>query len=304
MKLVDGDYCEKANQQCQQSWWGESNKKKICERFREPTTCTAGKLHKRFCIDEYEYPNIKGARPEVMNNFFQAQVKCAALGKRICTESEWTMACEGPHMKPYPYGYERDSAVCNGDHTYNFPDMHKVAARDPEELERLWLGVPSGTQPQCISDYGVADMPGNADELASSEQFSGWADKYDNVTTGGPWFEGVRNQCRPKIYTHNEGFYYYYLSFRCCAEADGKPSDPRAPKQIRRGWLFERVERIAQLSVKQAKRQQPADFERARQKGAEQMKKLGGKPADAASWEPNKGKSARWEKEHPLPNKE
>jgi hypothetical protein len=54
------------------------------------------------------------------------------------------------------------------------------------------------------------------------------------VTTGGPWLEGVRNQCRPKIYTHNEGFSYYYLSFRCCAEPDGKPTDPRAPKQIQR----------------------------------------------------------------------
>ena len=44
----------------------------------------------------------------------------------------------------------------------------------------------------------------------------------------------MRNQCRPKIYQHNEGFAYYYLSFRCCAEADGKPTDPRSPKQIDR----------------------------------------------------------------------
>jgi sulfatase modifying factor 1 len=43
----------------------------------------------------------------------------------------------------------------------------------------------------------------------------------------------VRNQCRPKIYTHDEDFYYYFLSFRCCAEPDGKPTDPRTPKQIK-----------------------------------------------------------------------
>jgi hypothetical protein len=73
----------------------------------------------------------------------------------------------------------------------------------------------------------------------------------DNVTTGGPWYRGVRNQCRPKIYTHNEGFYYYYLSFRCCAEADGKESDPRAPKQIKRGWEFERVEKLARFTREQ-----------------------------------------------------
>ncbi len=302
MKLVDGDYCTKVQQKCTKSWWGKANKKKICEDFDKPTKCIGKKVHKRFCIDTYEYPDIKGARPEVMNNFFQAQVKCAALGKRICTESEWTMACEGPEMKPYPYGYKRDATKCNGDHTYDFPNMSKVRKRDPKELERLWLGVPSGSQPECISDYGVADMPGNADELAASEHASGgWKDKYDNVTTGGPWFSGVRNQCRPKIYTHNEGFYYYYLSFRCCAEADGKPTDPRAPKQIKRGWKFSRVERIAGLTIAQAKKEQPADFKRAKELGAEQMKKLGGKPADEKDWHPNEGRDKEWVREHPLP---
>jgi hypothetical protein len=76
-------------------------------------------------------------------------------------------------------------------------------------------------------------MPGNSDELAGSETPEPTS-KFDNVTTGGPWLYGVRNQCRPKIYTHNEGFAYYYLSTRCCAEADGKPTDPRSPKQMRR----------------------------------------------------------------------
>ncbi len=301
MKLVDGDFCTKVEQQCTKHWWDDVNKKKVCENFKKPSKCIGKKVHKRFCIDTYEYPDIKGARPEVMNNFFQAQVKCAALGKRICTENEWTMACEGPELKPYPYGYTRDATKCNGDHTYDFPNMDKVRKRDPKELERLWLGVPSGTQPECISDYGVADMPGNADELASSEHFTGWANKYDNVTTGGPWFLGVRNQCRPKIYTHNEGFYYYYLSFRCCAEADGKPTDPRAPKQIKRGWKFSHVERLAGLDIEQAKKEQPADFKRARELGAAQMKKLGGKPADEKDWHPNEGRHKRWVREHHRP---
>ena len=69
--------------------------------------------------------------------------------------------------------------------------------------------------------------------------------KFDSVHSGGPWYKGVRNQCRPKIYTHDEGFYYYFLGFRCCAEADGKPTEPRTPKQIKGNWPFERVERIA-----------------------------------------------------------
>ncbi len=158
------------------------------------------------------------------------------------------MACEGPSYKPYPYGYVRDPSICQGDQQGHEPHVvghdekgapyFAFASKDPSvsgpELEYLWQGVPSGSQPKCVSDYGVYDMPGNADELASSETPPP-VSTYDNVTTGGPWRYGVRNQCRPKIYTHNEGFAYYYLSFRCCAEPDGKPTDPRAPKQIGRG---------------------------------------------------------------------
>jgi hypothetical protein len=124
--------------------------------------------------------------------------------------------------------------------------MKRVAQRDSEELARLWQGVPSGSQPLCVSGYGVHDLPGNNDEVASSEtNAANYRGRYDSVTTGGPWYKGVRNQCRPKIYTHDEGFYYYYLGFRCCSEPDQLPTDPRAPKQVARGWDFVRVERLA-----------------------------------------------------------
>ena len=247
MVLIDGDYCTELELTCLKSWYAPENKKLICERFEEPSKCVGEKVKKRYCIDRYEFPNEKGRRPEVMNNFYQAQVLCAERGKRVCTETEWTMACEGPSYKPYPYGYVRDSTKCLGDLPYDFPNKKKLWQRDAAEYERLWKGVASGSQPQCVSDYGVFDMPGNADELAASEQFNDG--KYDNVTTGGPWYKGVRNQCRPKIYTHDEGFQYYYLSFRCCAEPDGLPTDPRAPKQIRRGITWQRVKDMAKNSL-------------------------------------------------------
>jgi sulfatase modifying factor 1 len=238
MVLIDGDYCTEVETKCLRSSYAPQNKKTICHEFQAPSVCTGQKEHKRYCVDTYEYPNKKGERPEVMNDFPHAQRLCATQGKRVCTETEWTMACEGPSYKPYPYGYVRDPNKCRGDRPYRFPSVKKTVSKDKKaahaEIERLWDGVVSGSQPDCVSDYGVYDMPGNADELASSET-SPPRSKFDNVTTGGPWLEGVRNQCRPKIYTHNEGFGYYYLSFRCCAEADGKPTDPRSPKQAQRG---------------------------------------------------------------------
>ncbi len=247
MLLIDGDYCTDLSMTCLKSWYAPQNKKTICEVFQEPTKCVGEKEKRRYCIDRYEYPNKKGSRPEVMNNFYQAQVLCAKQDKRICSETEWTMACEGPAYKPYPYGYIRDSKKCNGDKLWDRPSKEKLWARDAAELERLWQGVVSGSQPECVSDYGVYDMPGNADELAGSEHYNDG--KYDNVTTGGPWYSGVRNQCRPKIYTHNEGFQYYYLSFRCCKETDGKPTDPRSPKQVKRGQAWEKIVWLSEHSL-------------------------------------------------------
>ncbi len=250
MKLVEGDYCTEVEHKCKKSWFDKSNKKTICEDFEPTATCVGKKIKKRYCIDTYEWPNKKGERPEVMNRFHQAQIKCAAVGKRMCTESEWTLACEGPEMKPFPYGYVRDATKCNGDHPWDDPNMNEVAKRDPDELARLWKGVRSGSQPQCISDYGVADMPANTDEVVANEQPKGsHRAKFDSVHTGGPWYKGVRNQCRPKIYTHDEDFYYYFLSFRCCAEPDGKPTDPRTPRQIDERWTVQKVEQRAGFTI-------------------------------------------------------
>ncbi len=105
MKLVSGEYCTDVDYKCEKSWYAKWNKKTVCERFEEKSVCAGQKLKKRYCVDTYEWPNVKGERPEVMNRFHQAQLKCAAVGKRMCTESEWNMACEGPAMKPYPQGY-------------------------------------------------------------------------------------------------------------------------------------------------------------------------------------------------------
>ncbi len=254
MKLVEGEYCTKVEQKCLRSWYAPWNKKTVCELFQEPSVCVGERVKKRFCIDTYSWPNVKGERPEVMNTFYQAQVKCATIGKRMCTESEWTFACEGPEMKPYPYGYERDTNKCNGDHAWDHPKMSLVAKRDAKELARLWKGVRSGSQPECVSDFGVADLPGNNDEVVASEpNAAGQQRKFDSIHTGGPWYEGVRNQCRPKVYTHDEGFYYYFLGFRCCAEPDGAPTEPRTPKQIHTKWDMDRVERLAGFTRAQMK---------------------------------------------------
>jgi formylglycine-generating enzyme len=248
MLLVEGEYCSDVKHRCLVEWYAPQNNKRVCEKFEESAECVGTKTPRRFCIDRYAWPNAKGERPEIMNNFHQVQVKCAAVQKRLCSESEWTFACEGPNMKPFPYGFTRDPRKCNGDHKWDNPSLAKMNQRDPAELARLWRGVPNGSQPECVSDFGVADLPGNTDEVVAAESPTA---KHSSVQTGGPWYSGVRNQCRPKIYTHGEETYGYFLSFRCCAEADGAENERRTKKQIRDGVTWDRIEKIAQFTVEE-----------------------------------------------------
>jgi len=250
MVMVEGEYCTDVEHKCLLEWYAPQNRKVVCEQFAPEATCVGQRVKKRYCVDRYEWPNQKGVRPEVMNTFYQAQVKCAAMGKRMCTESEWTFACEGPKMKPFPYGFTRDPKRCNGDHMWDAPDMKRVGKRDAKELARLWKGVPSGTQ-GCVSDFGVEDMPGNADEVCAGETPKA---KFAAVNTGGPWYSGVRNQCRPKVYTHAEDFYYYFLSFRCCANPDGASNEPLTSRQVKDGVSWREVERLAGFTTEQMKR--------------------------------------------------
>src|SRR5580692_6042191 len=162
MILVDGDYCTELELSCKKSWYAKWNDKTICDEFEQPSKCVGKLVHKRFCIDEYEYPNKKGERPLVMFKFPRAQQLCSAEGKRVCTETEWTTACEGPEYKPYPYGYARDPKACNGDREYieskivdhdqKGAPIYAFASKDQAvargELERLWQGVESGSQPR------------------------------------------------------------------------------------------------------------------------------------------------------------
>ena len=99
-----------------------------------------------FCIDKYEYPNRPDVRCTVMNDFPMAQRLCAEQKKRVCTETEWTMACEGPEYKPYPYGYSRDPTICRGDQSGVEPniegkDDRGVLRHLPPDLRESVLGA-------------------------------------------------------------------------------------------------------------------------------------------------------------------
>lgn len=172
----------------------------------------------RFCIDRFEYPNLRGAYPIIFVTWLEAKALCAKSAKRLCTEDEWTFACEGEEARPYPYGYRRDDTACVIDREHRPFDEDKLRRRDsPEamrELDRLWQGEASGARARCRSPFGVYDQTGNVDEWTVSTHAGG----YPSILKGGYWGR-IRARCRPSTRAHGETFAFYQQGFRCCADA-------------------------------------------------------------------------------------
>ncbi|MEK6544417.1 MAG: SUMF1/EgtB/PvdO family nonheme iron enzyme, partial [Elusimicrobiota bacterium] len=174
-----------------------------------------------FCIDQFEYPNIPFENPAVMVSFNEAEALCKNAGKRICSDDEWTFACEGEDARPYPYGdgYARDSDACTIDISVKLTSRLKTDANkdDPDgvkTVDKLWAGTPSGSKPHCRSPFGVYDMTGNVDEFTRASVKG--RSRYASVMKGG-WWGPVRARCQPATTEHNEYFHIYEAGFRCCS---------------------------------------------------------------------------------------
>ena len=221
MVSVEGDYCPIVEQKCLR--WLDGETKLQCAEFeRTPAaeSCPAKTQHKGFCVDRYEWPNQAGALPQYMASWNDAKASCESIGKRLCSDTEWTLACEGPDRQPYPYGggYVRDDRACNIDKPYIWPHPERIFApkTQDEELARLDQREPSGSRTACVSPYGVHDMVGNVDEWVVNESQLG--KPFRSGLKGGYWGP-VRTRCRPMTTAHEESFRYYQIGFRCCSPA-------------------------------------------------------------------------------------
>ncbi|MFO0661864.1 MAG: SUMF1/EgtB/PvdO family nonheme iron enzyme [Polyangiaceae bacterium] len=227
MIYVDGSFCphDKVERRCLKSEYNKPNHLQICHEFAPKTVCRGAEEPRKFCIDKYEYPNAEGAHPPWMVSWYDAQATCESKGKRLCYESEWVTACEGPDKTPFPYGWKRDNTACNIDNEYINPPLKLIYHHDPAvsgpALAKIDQSVRSGAMPRCKSGYGVHDLTGNFDEWVTSDQPPESKSKWAGLK-GGAWGH-VRNACRPMTTSHPPDFTYYFISFRCCADAKGQP---------------------------------------------------------------------------------
>jgi formylglycine-generating enzyme required for sulfatase activity len=212
MLEVEGEYCPNVEQRCLR--WLDPDKQLRCAEFA-PTVCRGGATHKRYCVDAYEHPNVPGEKPTLMKTWYEAAGACRAQGKRLCTGSEWTLACEGDERLPYPYGRARDATACNIDRPH--PTPNEAALADPRrreaEVARLDQRLASGELAACVSPFGVHDMTGNVDEWVVNEN----GKPYKSGLKGGYWGP-VRDRCRPMTVAHGPDFSFYQIGFRCCSD--------------------------------------------------------------------------------------
>jgi len=222
MVEVQGSYCPTVEQKCLR--WLDPDNEGVngpvrCAEFA-PTICRADLRPKHFCVDRFEWPNQRGVLPTVELTFLEMKANCEGAGKRLCTASELTFACEGPKMKPYPYGdgLHRDSDACNIDRPWIDPFAWRSPVTgvtvQPTPFVVVDQRVLAGSKLACVSDFGVYDPVGNADEWALNES----GKPYASALSGGHWALGARARCRPKTLAHNERFRFYVTGGRCCKD--------------------------------------------------------------------------------------
>jgi hypothetical protein len=176
------------------------------------------------CVDRFEAPNRRGARPLVMQSANDAVAWCAAHHKRLCTEDEWMAACQGDEHRRYPYGSEHVDDRCNDDkpwRTVNEATLAKWPAPEAHAHAReLYQATPSGSKHQCVSESGVSDLTGNVEEWVVRTRQHG--NDWPYVLIGCYWsgcYGGGKPTCHSTNDAHGPEFRFYETGFRCCRDA-------------------------------------------------------------------------------------
>jgi formylglycine-generating enzyme required for sulfatase activity len=175
------------------------------------------------CVDRFEAPNVRGARPLVMQSAVTAEAWCAERDKRLCTEDEWDLACQGPSGQTYPYGDAHEDGRCNDDKTWIAPDEGTLAtwpsAEAQAEVDALYQAAPSGDLAGCVSEGGVFDLTGNVEEWVVRTREH--PNDYPHVLKGCYWsgcYGGSKPTCLSTNPAHADGFMFYETGFRCCRD--------------------------------------------------------------------------------------
>ena len=202
----------------------------------------------QFCIDQYEgaleelgqdglyhpaspYQTVgartvravpaAGIQPQGYISGSEAAAACVASGKRLCTSSEWQLACRGKPSRAFPYGASHVDGACNdayaghpvvkffGASTGVFDSVHM---NDPGINMQAGTVGSGGQFTQCVSQWGAFDLHGNLHE---------WVDDPAGTFRGGFYADASLNGagCTYATTAHAFTYHDYSTGFRCCTGA-------------------------------------------------------------------------------------
>ena len=212
MILVEGDFCPDVEQKCLE-WMDPPGRYQFfrCKRYEKlgDAACKSkARKHERFCIDEKERTEPDSDVPLNHQSWTSAKKLCEENGARLCLTREWVFACEGEEMRPYPYGWDRDSSICNADIDHGLGHVGRLVDHR----------TPASAHPQCTSAFGAHDMAGNVDEWTTIEG----APVGSREVMHGSWWMPGRNACRSYQGGHGAFYQGTESGARCCA-------DPKEP---------------------------------------------------------------------------
>lgn len=163
--------------------------------------------------------SLAGAVPQGYISQIQAGDACAEAGKRLCTDTEWLRACQGPAMTTYPWGDVPEPGRCN-DARASHPVVEYFGTSDEwiwSELDHPCISqLPdslhvTGRHEGCVSEDGVLDMVGNLHEWTADPAGSFRGGFYVDTTINGPG-------CLYLTTAHDVSHWDYSTGFRCCAD--------------------------------------------------------------------------------------
>lgn len=169
-----------------------------------------------FCMDQYEYPNIKGELPKHSVSWEEADSLCTQAGKRLCSSAEWERACKGTENRLYSYGNLYNMQTCNT----------PIDGAGPQGKQVPY--TKSGEKENCHTPEGVYDLDGSLSEWVADpwsdfpEPFAKNVvvspDNWRTIRGGTMWSHTFYGQdCTSRHGHRKSGWKNMDDGFRCCA---------------------------------------------------------------------------------------
>jgi protein-disulfide isomerase len=170
-----------------------------------------------FWIDTFEASLVDGKAhvgkheiPATRMSWFAARDACEAAGKHVCTEQEWTAACQGAAPVDDDADGQFADDMIEGT-TYPYGDFNDPRRCWSDKGKEGFRPVYTGEMPGCISKDGVYDLAGNVEEWVGTTPENA-------VLLGGAYDTADdKARCFRRNDTFGAGYAHLRTGFRCCA---------------------------------------------------------------------------------------